>query len=118
MASLKRLGQLEGDLDVLPRDVRFLFWQGHEGGQMEGSTWYCDNLWDDLNKHCVMYVNIDAIGLGDGATVLHSEPAFELWNWIHEMNEFAMPIKIHGITFPPDPAAPREAADSDVRKTL
>ena len=82
---------LNANRDKLSRDVRFLFWQGHEGGQMEGSTWYCDNLWDDLNKHCVMYVNIDAIGLGDGATVLHSEPAFELWNWIHEMNEFAMP---------------------------
>ena len=82
---------LNENRDKLSRDVRFLFWQGHEGGQMEGSTWYCDNLWDDLNKHCVMYINIDAIGLGDGATVLHSEPAFELWNWIHEMNEFAMP---------------------------
>ncbi len=64
---------------------------GARGRPDGGSTWYCDNLWDDLNKHCVMYVNIDAIGLGDGATVLHSEPAFELWNWIHEMNEFAMP---------------------------
>lgn len=63
---------LNANRDKLSRDVRFLFWQGHEGGQMEGSTWYCDNLWDDLNKHCVMYVNIDAIGLGDGATVLHS----------------------------------------------
>ncbi len=82
---------LQANRDKLSRDVRFLFWQGHEGGQMEGSTWYCDNLWDDLNKHCVMYINIDAIGLGDGATVLHSEPAFELWDWIHEMNEFAMP---------------------------
>jgi len=82
---------LQQNRNQLSRDVRFLFWQGHEGGQMEGSTWYCDNLWDDLNKHCVMYVNIDAIGLGDGATVLHSEPAFEFWKWIHEMNEFSLP---------------------------
>lgn len=80
---------LQNNCDKLTRDVRFVFWQGHEAGQMEGSTWYCDHFWDDLNRNCVMYVNIDGIGL-EKASVLHSEPAMELSTWVKELNEYTL----------------------------
>lgn len=81
---------LQNNRHLLTRDVRFVFWQGHEGGQMEGSTWYCDHFWDNLNKNCTLYVNIDAIGL-EGATVFHSEPAMEMSVWVKAMNEHILP---------------------------
>ena len=90
---------LQNNADKLTRDVRFVFWQGHEAGQMEGSTWYCDHFWDDLNSHCVMYMNIDGIGL-EKASVLHSEPAMEFTPWVTELNEFSLPRWERDYCFP------------------
>lgn len=90
---------LQKNRDKLVRDVRFVFWQGHEAGQMEGSTWYCDHFWDDLNKNCVMYINIDGIGL-EGASVLHSEPAMELSTWVKGLNEMTLPVIEKDYCFP------------------
>ena len=81
---------LQNNRHLLTRDVRIAFWQGHEGGQMEGSTWYCDHNWDDLNKRCTQYVNIDGIGF-EGATVLHSEPAMEFDAWVKGWNQTVLP---------------------------
>ncbi len=31
--------------------------------QAAGSTWFVDNNWDNLNKHCVCYMHIDPTGV-------------------------------------------------------
>ena len=49
--------------DELRRDVHFVFWNGHEIAEAAGSTWYLDNNWDQINKHCVGYVHIDSTGV-------------------------------------------------------
>jgi len=44
-------------------DVYFVFWDGHEVAEAAGSTWFVDNNWDKLNKHCVCYMHIDSTGV-------------------------------------------------------
>lgn len=51
----------------LRRGVRVAWWIGHSTGRYAGSTWYADQHWDELDEHCVAYVNIDSPG-SQGAT--------------------------------------------------
>lgn len=53
----------------LKRTLRIAFWSGHSHGRYAGSTWYCDNHWEDLNDNCVLHINVDSVGAKD-ATVL------------------------------------------------
>jgi hypothetical protein len=48
--------------DSLKRDIVFGFWNGHEIGDYEGSTWFADRYWDDLDSHAVAYFNVDTVG--------------------------------------------------------
>lgn len=48
--------------DRLRRSVRIAWWPGHSNGRYAGSTWYCDQFWQDLHDHCVAYINIDSPG--------------------------------------------------------
>lgn len=72
---------LQANRHLLKRDVRFAFWQGHENGIMEGSTWFIEKFWDDLDEHCVAVFNFDSYGLWK-ASVWHNEVAAELKPWI------------------------------------
>jgi hypothetical protein len=47
----------------LRRGVQCIFWTGHEIGDMEGSTWFLDNHWDDVNGNCAAYFNVDTVGM-------------------------------------------------------
>ena len=47
----------------LRRGTLTAFWTGHEIGDMEGSTWFLDNHWDDLNENCAAYFNVDTVGM-------------------------------------------------------
>jgi hypothetical protein len=58
------------DPDALVRDIVFAFWNGHEVGDYEGSTWFGDRYWDDLDTHGVAYLNVDSIGFADSAFYL------------------------------------------------
>lgn len=49
--------------DKLRRSIVFAFWPGHESGIMEGSSWYADAYWDDLNRNCVGAMNLDSLGM-------------------------------------------------------
>jgi len=49
--------------ESLRRSLLFTFWPGHETGIMEGSTWFVDTFWDDLNENGVLYLNIDSPGM-------------------------------------------------------
>lgn len=51
--------------ECLRRSLLFTFWPGHETGIMEGSTWFADTFWDDLNENGILYINIDSPGLKD-----------------------------------------------------
>ena len=50
---------LKGFQGHLRRGVELLWFQGHETGIMDGSSWYVDNFWDDLHRNCVAYFNND-----------------------------------------------------------
>ncbi len=83
--------------DKLANDIVFTFWDGHEIAEGGGSTWYCDNYWADMTRHCIGYINIDNLAIS-GTTIpgVEGQPemkAFlmdaikEIWNtegqWNH-----------------------------------
>jgi hypothetical protein len=47
---------------TLRRSFRFAWWPGHSTGRYAGSTWYADNFWLDLDRHCVAFMNLDGPG--------------------------------------------------------
>jgi len=47
---------------LLRRGFRFAWWTGHSTGRYAGSTWYADNFWSELDRHCVAYMNLDGPG--------------------------------------------------------
>lgn len=49
--------------EYLRRDVHVSFWQAHENGIMEGSSWFVDNYWDQITEGMIAYVNIDTLGM-------------------------------------------------------
>ncbi len=63
-----------GRRDAWQRGLRLCFWSGHSHGRYSGSTWYADTRWDELNRRCVVHVNVDSTG-GIGATVLSDTPS-------------------------------------------
>lgn len=69
--------------EELRRDVWVAFWQAHENGIMEGSTWFVDHYWDDITQHLAAYLNIDSPGMKHagqyGATL-----SPELWSFHEE----------------------------------
>lgn len=55
------------------RGLRLCFWSGHSHGRYAGSTWYAENHWHELEKRCVVHVNVDSTG-GRGNTILADMP--------------------------------------------
>jgi hypothetical protein len=56
--------------DELTRDIVFAFWNGHEIGDYEGSTWFADRYWDDLDAHGIAYLNVDSVGFAHSSFYL------------------------------------------------
>lgn len=48
--------------EELGRSIRIAWWSGHSDGRFAGSTWYCDQFYENLKKHCVAYINMDICG--------------------------------------------------------
>lgn len=46
----------------LDRGVVFGWWSGHSDARYAGSTWFCDNHWQELYENCVAHLNIDIAG--------------------------------------------------------
>jgi N-acetylated-alpha-linked acidic dipeptidase len=64
-AALLELARLCRDLagrGELRRSVRIAWWTGHSTGRYSGSTWYCDQFWQELHDRCVGYIDIDSPG--------------------------------------------------------
>jgi len=53
--------------DALRRGIRLAFWSGHSHGRYAGSTWYADHAFLDLERRCVLHLNVDSTG-ARGAT--------------------------------------------------
>jgi hypothetical protein len=66
---LETLRVLLSHRETFRRSLRLAFWSGHSHGRYAGSTWYADNLWQDLHENCVLHLNADSPG-GRGATVV------------------------------------------------
>jgi hypothetical protein len=60
--------------DRWQRGLRLCFWSGHSHGRYSGSAWYADEHWTELERRCVVHVNIDSTG-AIGATVLRNAAA-------------------------------------------
>lgn len=53
------------------RGLRLCFWSGHSHGRYSGSTWYADEHWDELDRRCVVHINVDSTG-AEGADILEN----------------------------------------------
>lgn len=47
----------------LRRGVRIAWWSGHSTGRYSASTWYADNLFEELDENCFLTLNIDSPGV-------------------------------------------------------
>lgn len=74
------LHERRGDLK---RSVRIAWWPGHSTGRYAGSTWYADELAQELNEWCIAQLNIDSPGCA-GAT------AFEEVMWMAEARDLCV----------------------------
>lgn len=48
--------------ELLDRSVVIAWWSGHSDARYSGSTWYCDNHWQELRRDCVAHINMDICG--------------------------------------------------------
>jgi N-acetylated-alpha-linked acidic dipeptidase len=72
----------------LERGVRFAWWTGHSFGRYAGSGWYVDRVWDDLDRHCVAYTNLDGPGRrGSRLDAVETEGWPGLSEYAHESAE-------------------------------
>jgi len=75
--------------DRLRRDVQVAFWQAHENGIMEGSTWFVDHYWDAIGRGLIGYVNVDSPGM-KYATAYEATLSPELWTWHRDLMRRAL----------------------------
>lgn len=75
--------------EALRRDIQVAFWQAHENGIMEGSTWFVDHYWDAITRGCVGYLNIDSPGM-KYATEYEATLSPELWTWHTDVMQRAL----------------------------
>ena len=79
-ATLELARVLAGRRPELRRGIRFVFWTGHEIGDMEGSSWYVDRFWHELDAGAVLYLNLDTVGML-GATRWGVQSSDETVRW-------------------------------------
>lgn len=77
----------------LKRSVKVAWWPGHSQGRYAGSTWFADNMFDDLNKNAVAYVNIDSPG-SKGATMYDLEAMPEAMDYAARLADSVTKLKI------------------------
>ena len=77
----------------LKRSVKIAWWPGHSQGRYSGSTWFADNMFDDLNNNAVAYVNIDSPG-SKGATMYDLEAMPEAMEYAAKVAGMVAKLKI------------------------
>ncbi|MCO5220955.1 MAG: M28 family metallopeptidase [Thermomicrobiales bacterium] len=73
----------------LRRDIQVAFWQAHENGIMEGSTWFVDHYWDEIDRGMIGYINIDSSGM-KYATQYEATLSPEFWTMHEESMQAAL----------------------------
>ena len=69
----------------LKRGIKVIWWSGHSNGRYTGSTWYCDNFFEDLKENCVFMINNDSPGVKHGGTNLLRTALSEKKNYFHNI---------------------------------
>lgn len=59
----------------LRHGLRIGWWTGHESAGYAGSTWFCDNEWQEIHDHGVFFLTIDGSGIR-GATMVEARYVF------------------------------------------
>lgn len=62
-ALLEMARVLAGRRSELRCGIRLCWWPGHSTGRYSGSTWFADNWFGELRRHCLGYLNIDSPGV-------------------------------------------------------
>ncbi|HXX38534.1 MAG TPA: M28 family metallopeptidase [bacterium] len=93
-ATLELARVLAAHRGELRRGVRFVFWTGHEIGDMEGSTWYVDRFWDELDAGAVLYLNLDTVGMvGTARWGTQSSDEIVRWHQGVERSHLSVPLE-------------------------
>ncbi|MBC7091448.1 MAG: M28 family peptidase, partial [Nitrososphaeria archaeon] len=77
----------------LKRSVKVAWWVGHSQGRYAGSTYFVDREWENLNKNCVAYINIDSPGSVD-TTVYLLESMPETMDFVEEVARKLTGLKV------------------------
>ena len=85
------------------RGLRVAWWNGHSHGRFSGSTWYADQMFDDLRANCAAYLNIDQPGCRQ-CTIYRPFCTSDISAWVKDAVS-----RIGGQET--EPAAPRKMAD-------
>ncbi|MDP4109467.1 MAG: M28 family peptidase [Bacillota bacterium] len=68
----------------IKRSIYFAYWNGHEIAEAAGSTWFEDYFWQDIDRNCIGYINIDSTGM-KGAKSYGVDASRELSDFAHEI---------------------------------
>jgi hypothetical protein len=69
----------------LQRSVRIGWWPGHSHGRYAGSTWYADRFWENLDRNCLAYHNIDSPGVRGATYYIARHTSAEVERFIVEI---------------------------------
>ncbi len=69
----------------LKRGIKIAWWPGHSNGRYTGSTWYCDNFWQDLHDNCIAQINADSPGSKHGVYTLIRTTLLEEPRYFHDI---------------------------------
>ena len=75
--------------DQLKRSIYFVFWNGHEIAEAAGSTWFQDYFFEDIERNCIGYINIDSTGML-GAEKYGADASRELSDFAHDAIQMAI----------------------------
>ncbi len=70
--------------EKIKRSIYFVYWNGHEIAEAAGSTWFEDYFWQDVDRNCIGYINIDSTGM-KGALRYGVDASRELSDYAHDI---------------------------------
>jgi len=87
IATLLELARVFGKYQSeLKRSIYFVNWNGHEIAEAAGSTWFHDYFFEEINKNCIGYINIDSTGMKD-CVVYENEASRELSDYARQTTQ-------------------------------
>lgn len=71
----------------LKRSVKIAWWTGHSTGRYAGSTWYCDNHFEELRQNCIGYIDIDSPGSRNATVYDEITCMMDAWDLVTDVIE-------------------------------